>query len=97
MNEFRLQMSKFKSIVIRKVDGENVYSEIKSHLANDELVIIDFSEIETMTTYFAKQVFGRLYVEIGSDNFSKKIKFVRMSSDVELVIKIGIAGAISRI
>jgi hypothetical protein len=97
MNEFRLQMSKFKSIVIRKDDGENVFTEIKRHLANDELVIIDFSEIETMTTYFAKQVFGRLYVEMGPDNFSKRIKFVRMSSDVELVIKIGIAGAISRI
>ena len=97
MNEFRLQMSKYKSIVIRKVDGENIYTEIKTHLANDELVIIDFSEIETMTTYFAKQVFGRLYVEIGPENFSKRIKFVSMSSDVELVIKIGIAGAISRI
>ncbi len=90
-------MNRFKSVVTRKSDGEEVYEEIKQHLTNDDVIIIDFSDIDTMTTYFAKQVFGKLYVELGAELFSNKIKFDKsqMSDDVELVLKIGIAGALS--
>lgn len=90
-------MNRFKSVVTRKSDGEDVYNEIKQHLDRGEIIIVDFTDIDTMTTYFAKQVFGRLYVEMGADRFSTKVKFDKsqMSDDVELVLKIGIAGAIS--
>ena len=97
MSEYRLQMNRFRSVVMKKVDGESVYQEIKEHIDNGDIVIIDFTGIDTMTTYFAKQVFGKLYVELGSVKFAEVIKFEkdRMTSDVELVLKIGIAGAIS--
>lgn len=89
-------MNTFKHVVTRKSDGEEVYKEIKTHLDCGEIVIIDFSEIDTMTTYFAKQVFGRLYIELGEEGFADKMKFDKrhMSDDVELVLKIGIDGAI---
>ena len=95
--EYRLQMNRFKSAVRRKSDGDNVYQEIKKHLDDGDTIIVDFSGIDTMTTYFAKQVFGRLYTELGAEQFSEKVKFDkrRMTDDVELVLKIGIAGAIS--
>ena len=98
MSEYRIQMNNYKHLVIRKIDGEEVYRDIKSHLDNQDIVIVDFSGIETMTTYFAKQVFGRLYVEMGAEEFSARVKFEKknMSDDVELVLKIGIAGAISQ-
>ena len=90
-------MSRYRSVVMRKSDGESVYQEIKAHLESGDTVLIDFSGIDTMTTYFAKQVFGRLYVELGVEGFTSRIKFEKdnMSSDVELVLKIGITGAIS--
>ena len=90
-------MNRFKSAVTRKSDGDNVYQEIKVHLDGGDTIIVDFSGIDTMTTYFAKQVFGRLYIELGAGQFTEKVKFDkrRMTDDVELVLKIGIAGAIS--
>ena len=97
MSEYRLQMNRFRSVVMKKTDGEIVYQEIKSHINHGDVVLIDFSGIDTMTTYFAKQVFGKLYLELGAERFSESIKFerARMTNDVELVLKIGITGAIS--
>ena len=90
-------MKRFKSLVTRKVDGEEVYGEIMEHFRKDEQIIVDFDEIDTMTTYFAKQVFGKLYVELGATTFGARIKFDRqnMTEDVALVVKIGIKGALS--
>ena len=95
--DYRIQMNRFRSAVTRKSDGDNVYQEIKAHLDGGDTIIVDFSGIDTMTTYFAKQVFGQLYVELGAEQFTEKVKFDkrRMTDDVELVLKIGIAGAIS--
>ena len=97
MTEYRLLMNRFKSIVTRKSDGEEVYNDIKSHLANGETIVVDFSGIDTMTTYFAKQVFGKLYMELGAEEFANKICFEKqnMTDDVELVLRIGITGAIA--
>ena len=94
---YRLQMNRFKSIVTRKSDGEDVYNEIRTHLDNGDIIVVDFSGIDTMTTYFAKQVFGKLYVEMGTEKFNKFLKFEKrnMSDDVELVLRIGISGAVS--
>ena len=88
-------MNMFKSVITRKSDGDEVYSIIKSHLDNGNVILVDFTGIDTMTTYFAKQVFGKLYLELGSDEFSNRIRFEKskMSDDVELVLRIGIAGA----
>ncbi len=99
MTDYRLQMNRFKSIVTRKSDGEEVYGEIKSHLDSGEVILVDFSGIDTMTTYFAKQVFGKLYMELGPEVFSERIRFEKskMTDDVELVLRIGIAGAISEL
>ena len=90
-------MNRFRSVVMKKSDGESVYQEIKNHVDNGDVVLIDFTGIDTMTTYFAKQVFGRLYIEMGAEKFSESIKFERerMTNDVELVLKIGITGAIA--
>ena len=95
--EYRLQMNRFKSIVTRKSDGEEVYNEIRRQLDDGNVIVVDFSGIDTMTTYFAKQVFGKLYVEMGAEKFNESVKFEKkhMSDDVELVLKIGISGAIA--
>lgn len=98
MSEYRIQMNKYKNLVIRKADGEEVYNDIMNHILNGDSIIVDFRGIDTMTTYFAKQVFGRIYLELGAEKFSSLVNFERknMSEDVELVLKIGIAGAISQ-
>jgi hypothetical protein len=97
MTEFRLMMDRFKNIVTRKVNGEEVYNLIREHMSKGEVIIVDFTGIDTMTTYFAKQVFGKLYTELGSEEFDNWIKIDedKMSPDVDLVLRIGIDGAIA--
>lgn len=97
MSEYRISMNQYKHLVIRKVNGAEVYNDIKGHLDRGDVVIVDFKGIETMTTYFAKQVFGKLYTTLGPEEFNRKVKFDRryVTEDIDLVLKIGIAGAIS--
>ena len=97
MTEFRLMMDRFQNIVTRKVNGEEVYNLIKEHISKGEVIIVDFSGIDTMTTYFAKQVFGKLYTELGPEEFDnwRKIDEDKMSPDVDLVLRIGIDGALA--
>lgn len=97
MSDYRVLMSKYKHLVIRKVDGAEVYDDIKSHLNEGDVVIVDFNGIDAMTTYFAKQVFGKLYTEMGPEDFMKRVKFDKryVTEDIDLVLKIGIAGAIT--
>lgn len=99
MSEYKISMSQYKHLVVRKVDGDEVYNEIKKQIENGDSVVIDFDGIDTMTTFFAKQVFGKLYIELGQEKFSHYIKFEKrnMTDDIDLVLRIGIAGAISQL
>lgn len=99
MSEYRISMSQYKHLVIRKVDGDEVYNVIKKHIDDGNSVVIDFNGIDTMTTFFAKQVFGKLYIELGQEKFSNFVKFEKknMTDDIDLVLRIGIAGAISQL
>lgn len=47
-----------------------------------------------MATYCAKQIFGRLYVELGQNIFSKNIIIKNASDNVRLIIQLGIRFAI---
>ena len=47
-----------------------------------------------MATFCAKQIFGKLYVDLGSENFFERIEILNASDDLKSIIKIGIQSAI---
>ena len=60
----------------------------------DEQLEIDMTGIMSMTTFCAKQIFGRLYIELGSECFFKNIIIKGASDDVQSIIKLGIRFAV---
>lgn len=90
----KVKISSFGSIISDKVIGSKIYCEISSSLKEKEDIKIDFIDVVSMATFCAKQIFGRLYIELGADNFFERIKFLNVSDDLKIIIKMGIQSAI---
>lgn len=60
-------------------------------------VVIDFSDVFTITTSCAKLIFGPLYKKLGPDKFLNDIEFVGINEDIEIIVKEGIADYIDEI
>lgn len=88
MNQF--SFNEFRPMLTDKMKGEEIYEQIMRLNPHDEIVEIDLDGIVSMATYCARQIFGRLYVELGADVFSRNIVLKNMSDDVEYIIKWGI-------
>ena len=60
----------------------------------DDEVDVSMTHIVSMTTFCAKQVFGRLYVELGREEYRRRVRLVNVSEDVNFIIRIGITNAV---
>lgn len=85
---------KYGVIISDKALGEQIYQDIKKIVLKENPVTIDLSEIKSMATFNAKQIFGRLYVELGSSDFFQKIIISNASNNIKLIIRMGIQNAI---
>jgi hypothetical protein len=90
----KVKINSFGYIISDKAIGSKIYSEISSSLKDKEVINIDFIGVVSMATFCAKQIFGRLYIEMGADSFFERIKFLNVSDDLKIIIKMGIHSAI---
>ena len=89
-----INLSKYGPLITRKELGEEIYSLIKHALVGDDEVEVSMTHIVSMTTFCAKQVFGRLYVELGREEYRRRVRLVNVSEDVNFIIRIGITNAV---
>lgn len=82
--------SAFAPMLTDRGKGDEIYKAIKALHPEQERIEIDLSDMESMATFCARQIFGRLYVELGADCFGKNIILKNMTEDVEYIIKWGI-------
>lgn len=90
----RIDLNKYGTIISDQESGVNIYNEIKNVLDSNENCIVDCSDVKSMATYNAKQIFGKLYLELGSESFFEKIEIRTASEDLRLIIMLGIQSAI---
>lgn len=89
-----IDLKKYSPIISDKVVGAEIYSLLKGMLDNGEVLSIDLSKIHSMATFCAKQIFGRLYVELGSTAFFERIALKNANNDLKAIIQIGIQDAL---
>lgn len=92
----KISLSEFAPIISSKEAGNKIKLLIENALSSDDCVEIDFSGIKSMATFCAKQVFGDLYISMGSKAFFDKIIFSNASDNVQLIIRMGIQNAITK-
>jgi len=89
-----INLNKYAPLITRRELGDEVYTLIKHGLdANDE-VEVSMTQIVSMTTFCAKQIFGRLYVELGREEYRRRVHLINVSEDVNFIIRIGITNAV---
>lgn len=89
-----VDLSIYAPIISDKNVGEKIYQTImEAHPESNDLQIC-LRGVISMTTFCAKQIFGRLYNKLGSQKFGQSIKFYDASDDLMLIIKMGIRNAV---
>ena len=84
-----ISLQKYGPIISTDKEGSVIYEMINNELKNDS-VQLDMSGIVSMTTYCAKQIFGKLYNDLGPEQFFERIQIKNASDSVKLTIRLGI-------
>lgn len=91
----KIDLSQYGPVISDKEVGNSIYKLIKDSIRQGESIEIDLSSIKSMATFCAKQIFGNLYVELGASDFFDKILLKNASTDIRVIIKIGIEHALT--
>jgi hypothetical protein len=89
-----LDLGEYGSAIVDKITGANIYARLNEMLLNDTVVIVKLDRTVTMATFCAKQIFGRLYVELGAESFFKRVLLTDASNELRYIITTGIKNAL---
>lgn len=90
----QLDLTEYGPIISSQSIGKEVYQKIKIMLTDNGKVVIDVTNIKSMATFCAKQIFGKLYIELGSQSFYENIEIKGADDDLKIIIQIGIKHAL---
>lgn len=90
----KYNMSEHGVAISDKKDGEKIFNEINKLLKENDILIIDFTGLVTMATFCAKQVFGVLYIDLGSKEFYRRLQLKNVNENLRLVLQLGIQSAL---
>lgn len=89
-----INIEKFGPIISTKETGQSILELILEKLNKDDNIKIDLKNVKSMATFCAKQIFGYLYLKLGSEKFFERLEFINTSKDLKTIIKIGIQSAL---
>lgn len=84
-----VNLNKYGAVINTEQLGEQCYNDIMSANPNENQVLVRMKDIVSMTTTRAKQIFGRIYREIGEEMFTKNI-VLDVSDGVYIIIEMGL-------
>lgn len=90
----KIELKKYGLIISDQDSGKVIYEKIKQEILVHGKCIVDFQDVKSMATYNAKQIFGKLYLDLGSNDFFEKIEIKNASEDLKLIIRLGIQSAL---
>lgn len=89
-----LILKKYGAVISDEDTGNRILGQIKSALAQNQNVIVNFDGVSALTTYNAKQIFGDLYVNLGAQEFYDKIGLRNASANIQTIIRLGINSSV---
>lgn len=89
-----IELNTYGPIIGSKTVGDEIYTLIKKELERPGSLTINVHGIKSMATFCAKQIFGRLYIELGSNLFFERIFIKGADADLKTIIQIGIQHAL---
>ena len=92
-----VDLNKYGPIIGSRSIGEEIFEVITKELDNNSVVVLDVGSLKSMATFCAKQIFGRLYVQMGAQEFFERINIKGADRDLKTIIQIGIQHAIEEV
>ncbi|HLO69782.1 MAG TPA: STAS-like domain-containing protein [Flavipsychrobacter sp.] len=89
-----IHLKNYGIILSDKNVGDTILAKIHELLKAHDIIELDFDAVTSMATFCSKQIFGSLYLTLGSDEFFRKLLFRNVNEDMQLLIKIGIQSAV---
>jgi anti-anti-sigma regulatory factor len=89
-----IKLNTYGSIISDDTIGKEIVSKIQAGLLLNLPVVIDFSDVISITTFNAKQIFGHFYKTLGAQGFVKNILLKNASDNIQTIIKLGIRESI---
>lgn len=90
-----IDLTEYGPIISDKETGEEIYNKINEVLKSQHTIIINLDSILSMATFCAKQIFGKLYLELSPTVFFERIKIQNANDDIKLIINMGIHSALN--
>ena len=90
-----IKISEYGAVISDDETGATVYNSLKTALNKYSKVEVSFEGVITMATYCAKQIFGKLYLDLGSKAFFDRLLLTHASQDIKFIIRTGIESALS--
>lgn len=84
-----IDLGNYGTLISESRVGQQIYDDIKIELTQSEqgeVVKIDFSKVISMATFCARQVFGKLYIELGPTEFKRRLSLENANDSVKSVI-----------
>lgn len=82
----RIYLKTYGNVISDEMIGDEILSKVKSVLNDEGVVEVDFSEVITMATFCARQVFGKLYVDLGREAFIKKVLLFNANDTIKAIV-----------
>ena len=89
-----INLNQYAPVISDEQTGREIYESIKDGLEAD-IVIVDMSDVKSMATFCAKQIFGVLYKELGPNDFYSRIQIKGANDDIKVIIRMGIVSALN--
>ena len=94
MGTIEVDLNKYGPVINMETTGEACYRDIMNADPKNNKVVVHMKDIVSMTTTRAKQIFGRIYKELGEDVFSNNI-ILDVTDGVYIIIEMGLEEMIS--
>ncbi len=89
-----IKLASYGPIVSSKTVGDEIYNLINLTLTKETKITVNLEGIKSMATFCAKQIFGKIYIDLGSQQFFDRITLKGADNDLKTIIQIGIQHAL---
>lgn len=77
--------------------GNRLRKIIEAAIQNNESVLLDFDEVESVSSSFADELLAKIYVEIGREKFTNHIRVKNANEFIKSIINSSIAGRLKQV
>lgn len=91
-----VKLSDYGLIIRDEYIGNIIYLDLRSKISEESRIVINFSGVVSIATFCARQIFGKLFLELGATRFSEQMSLENASDSVKSVISEAIRYSLER-